>query len=319
MRHDHASARLAAACAASVAVLTACGSGDAATPAPAAAENSSVDPAVDTAFGAVEVPSQAQRVVALGDTPLDTALALGVQPVATLSSRGGTTVSAYLADRAGDIALVGTVRETNLEAVVEAQPDLILAASGTEKAQYEALSAIAPTVVPEVTGFGEWESDVTVYAAALGRSDEGQELLDGLEDRTADIAARVTDDGTAAVVRWMPNGPIVMSSNLMTGRLIEATGDELPAVADFADKPHTDPLSLENLSSIDADVLYVATLNQDGKAALAAAMAQPAFARLRAAQQGRVVPVEGGTWTSAAGPIAAGKVLDDLERTRTGG
>ena len=89
MRHDHASARLAAACAASLAVLTACGSGDAATPAPAAAAEGS---AVATALGAVEVPSQAQRVVALGDSPLDTALALGVQPVATLSSRGGTTV-----------------------------------------------------------------------------------------------------------------------------------------------------------------------------------------------------------------------------------
>ncbi len=42
-------------------------------------------------------------------------------------------------------------------------------------------------------------------------------------------------------------------------------------------------------------MLYVATLNEDGKAALAAAQAQPAFARLTAAQTGRVHAVDGST------------------------
>lgn len=307
----------AAALAASIGLLTACG-GTGATAQPADA-SPAASTGVDTAFGRVDVPADPQRVVALGDTPLDTSLALGVTPVATLSSRGGTTVSAYLADRAGDVELVGTVRETNLEAVVQAQPDLILAAAGTEQAQYDALSAIAPTVVPEGTGFGEWESDAAVFADALGRGDEVEELLADLEERAADIASRVDAPGTAAVVRWMPNGPIVMSAGLMTGRLVEAVGDQLPAVAEFRDKPHTDPLSLENLSAVDADVLYVATLNDDGRSALEAAQASPAFARLGAAQNGGVHVVDGSTWTSAAGPIAASLVLDDLERIRATG
>ncbi len=116
----------------------------------------------------------------------------------------------------------------------------------------------------------------------------------------------------------MPNGPIVMSSSPMSGRLVEATGDQLPAVAGFTDKPHTDPPSLENLSAADADVLYVATLNEDGKAALAAAQAQPAFARLTAAQTGRPCRRRQHL-TSAAGPIAAGLVLADLEEIRAAG
>ena len=293
-------------------LTTACGSG--ATP--TADAEASTDRTVDTAFGAVEVPADAERVVALGDTPLDTALALDVTPVGTLSSRGGTTVSAYLADRAGDVEIVGTVRETNLEAVVRAAPDLVLAAPGTPRAQYDLLSAIAPTVVPETPAFGDWERPALAYADALGRADEAQALLDELDARAAELEGRVDDPGTAVVARWMPNGPIVMSSSLMAGRLVEATGDELPAVADVTDAPHTDPLSLENLGAVDADVLYVATLNEDGEAALAAAQASPAFARLAAARAGRVHAVDGSTWTSAAGPVAAGLVLDDLERIR---
>lgn len=300
----------------SVAVLTACGGASSATTTSAEADTGL---RVDTAFGAVEVPADAERVVALGDTPLDTALALDVVPVATLSSRGGTTVSSYLADRAGDVSIVGTVRETNLEAVVQAQPDLVLAAPGTPQAQYDALSAIAPTVVPETPAFGDWERPTLAYAAALGREDEAQRLLDALDARADDLRGRIDDPGTAVVARWMPNGPIVMSSSLMTGRLVEATGDELLAVADSTDRPHTDPLSLEDLGSIDADVLYVATLDEDGQAALAAATAQPAFARLAAVRAGRVHAVDGGTWTSAAGPIAAGLVLDDLEDLRAAG
>ncbi|MCW2665052.1 MAG: Periplasmic binding protein [Frankiales bacterium] len=297
-----------------LAVLTACGSAGAQSAGTAAGART-----VPTAFGAVAVPDAPARVVALGDTALDTALAVGVTPVGTLSSRGGTTVSAYLAGRAGDVALVGTVAETNVEAVVKAEPDLILAAAGTGRAQYDALSAIAPTVVPRVTAFGAWESDSRTFGAALGREQETQALLTRLQERAAAIRARVPEGATAAVVRWMPTGPLVMSGALMASRLLEQTGHELVPAARFADKPHTDPLSLENLGQIDADVLFVATLNEEGSKALAQAQGQPAFARLPAVRAGDVTAVDGGVWSSAAGPLAAANVLDDIERVRATG
>ncbi|MFG3702131.1 ABC transporter substrate-binding protein [Micromonospora sp. NPDC047620] len=295
-------------------LLTACGGSS--DPAPASAGGSQGGATVETTFGSVQVPAAPKRVVALGDTPLDSALALGVVPVGTLSSRGGTGVAAYLADRVPGITLVGTVREINLEAVVAAKPDLVLAASSTTQEQYDALKAIAPTVVPKPQAFGNWESETRTIAAALGKQAEGDKLIADIEQRAKDLAAKRTDAGTAAVVRWMPTGPLIMSSSLMAGRLVELTGDTLPAVADFTDKPHTDPLSLENLGQLDADFIYVATLNADGEKALAAARAQPAFARLEAARNNRVAAVDGSVWSSGAGPIAAGKVLDDIERLR---
>ncbi len=274
--------------------------------------------AVRTAYGDVQVPTTPRRVVALGDTALDSALALGVEPVGTLSSRGGDSVSAYLAAEVPDITLVGTVAEINFEAVAEARPDLILAASGTPRERYDALKAIAPTVVPEPARFGDWESETRTVAAALGKEAEGERLLTGIERRAEGIAGRRSADGgeTAVVIRWMPDGPVILSSALMPSRLLKATGDRSCPAADFTGKPHTDPLSLENLGKIDADRIYLTSLNADGEKALAAAEAQPAFARLEAVKAGNVDVVDGDVWSSAAGPLAAGKVLDDVERLR---
>ena len=156
-----------------------------------------------------------------------------------------------------------------------------------------------------------------MHAAALGRTPQVESVLTGLEQRAEELADALPEGTTASVVRWMPEGPLVMSGGLMAGRLLEATGAELPAAADFRDKPHTDPLSLENLAQVDADWLYVATLNADGQAALEAAKESAAFARLEAVQDDRVVAVDGSYWSSAAGPIAAERVLDDIEAARS--
>ena len=297
----------------SAVALPACSAsgGDAA---PAAASGSAATRTVPTAFGDVAVPSAPQRVVALGETALDSALALGVRPVGALAGRGGTGVPAYLADLAGDVAVVGTVRETDLEELVEVDPDLVLASSSTTRAQYDALSALAPTVVPPAPEFGEWEAETLVHAAALGREDQADAVLGELDGRAE--ALRAGGGGTATVVRWTPEGALVMSGSLMPGRLLEASGATLTEVSRFSDRPHTDPLGLEALGQVDADRLYLATLDADGATALEQARTQPAFARLRAVQAGRVTVVDGDSWSSAAGPVAADDVLDDIAASR---
>jgi iron complex transport system substrate-binding protein len=296
--------------------LTACGSSSESASSSGAPASSTATRTVASAFGQVSVPAQPQRVVALGESALDAALALGVRPVGALAARGGTGVPAYLTELAGPVPIVGTVRETNLEEVVKARPDLILTSAGTTRQQYDALAALAPTVVPVSTGTGEWQAETRAHAEALGRTAQADAVLRELDGRAAALAAQ-PGLGTATVVRWMPNGPLVMSGSLMAGRLVAASGEKLTAVSAFSDKPHTDPLSLEALGQIDADRLYLATLNADGAKALEEAKASPAFARLTAVQRNRVVTVDGGFWSSSSGPVAADRVLDDIERSRT--
>jgi iron complex transport system substrate-binding protein len=113
----------------------------------------------------------------------------------------------------------------------------------------------------------------------------------------------------------MPQGAMMMSSRLFTPGLLQAVGFEVrdggivkPGL------PHSSPLSQENLALMDGDWLFMATLNHDGREALAAAETSPAFARLSVVRQQRVFPVDGQVWTSATGPLAANAILDDVER-----
>lgn len=270
---------------------------------------------IDSAYGPVTLTGSPQRVVALGETPLDAALSLGVQPLGTLASRGGTGVTDYLQDKAGKIALVGSIREPNLEAVFKLQPDLILASSDLPRELYAKLSLMAPTVVPKGDMFQDWREIYGIYAQALNKAEEGRQRVAEIDERIAALRQRLPQGQQVSVVRWNPQGPFIMSSQLFTGQLLEELGFTANALAAAQQrKPHSDILSLENLSRVDADWIFLATLNPDGRKALEAARQQPAFTRLKALANERVVSVDGQTWSSSSGYLAARHVLDDVEK-----
>ncbi len=275
---------------------------------------------LDTGYGAVEIDGQPERVVTLYEGALDAALAAGVQPLAAVTTRGADGVASYIQDQAGDLAIVGVVREINLEAVVAQRPDLILASPQLPREQYQLLSRIAPTVVPKTQTLGPdtWKEEARLFAQALDREQEIEDAIAAVEQRAAKLAETVeqnfAEDKTTYLVRWMPQGALIMSSQLFSTGLLSAAGFGVQD-GDLvkAGRPHSDPLSLENLSQVDGDWLFLATLNEDGRKALEAAKQSPAFARLNVVEQERVVPVDGQLWTSASGPIAAQAILDQLE------
>ncbi len=270
---------------------------------------------LDSAYGPLKLDGTPQRVVALGDSALDAALSLGVHPVGTLASRGGDDVPDYLKARAGKIALVGSVREPNLEAILRLQPDLVLASGELSRDLYAKLSLMAPTVVPKGNSFQDWRETYATYAEALGKAEAGRQRLAEIETRSTELRQRLPQGQAVSVVRWNPQGPVIMSSNLFVGQLLDGLGlraNELAAAQ--SQKPHSDVLSLENLSRINADWIFLATLNPDGRKALEEARKQPAFTRLKAVVDDHVVTVDGQIWSSSSGYLAAQQVLDDVEK-----
>ncbi|MGQ0333925.1 ABC transporter substrate-binding protein [Halomonas elongata] len=272
---------------------------------------------LDTAHGEVEIDGQPSRVVTLYEGALDTALAAGITPLAAVATRGGEGVADYLSEQVPDIAMVGTSREFNLEAIATQNPDLILASPTLSDEQYALISQLAPTVVPESEGFSPdgWKSEARLYGEALGHAEEVDAAIEAVETRAADLAARLDNEGTSvALVRWMPQGPLVMSTELFSTGMLAASGfDVTDAGLVKQGRPHSDPLSLENLGKVDEDLLFMATLNEDGREALEAARQSPAFSQLEVAKRDHVIPVDGQLWTSASGPLAAQAVLDDIE------
>ncbi|MCS7481070.1 ABC transporter substrate-binding protein [Umezawaea endophytica] len=176
--------------------LAACGSSS--TPATSDAPSgagSAFPVTVDTAFGQVTVEKAPTRVVALGWSDAETALALGVQPIGASDwlAFGGEGVGPWakgLYEKAPTI--LGT-QELSFEAVAALQPDLILnTRSNLDQKTHETLAKIAPTIAApkDVIPYGTtWRQQTELVSKALGKPDKGKELIAGVEKEFKDAAA----------------------------------------------------------------------------------------------------------------------------------
>jgi iron complex transport system substrate-binding protein len=111
-------------------LVAGCGSGDAGSSGDAAASSSPAGSGgafpvtVETAFGDVEIPEEPQRVVALGWSDAETALALGVQPVGASDwlAFGGEGVGPWAEGRYDEAPEIIETLEPSLEASPRCSP-----------------------------------------------------------------------------------------------------------------------------------------------------------------------------------------------------
>jgi iron complex transport system substrate-binding protein len=269
--------------------LAACGSSD-----PGPSEDKGHTRTITDARGTtVQVPAQPRRVVTLSEPTLDSAIALGLRPIATTSGRGDVS---YLAEQARGIPAIGVLGRPDIEHIAALQPDLILldATAGHDPAVIEELRDIAPTVSVSTTG-QDWRTAFAATAAALNRVPEGRHLLAELDERVVEVRDSLGKNAGAevSVARWDGTG---LSSAVLkespTGRVLEDLGLRRPP------------------SPLDGDWLFLAATRE----ALRAARATPGFTRLRAVRDGHVVRVDGSAWTSAGGPLAERVIVNDVAR-----
>lgn len=286
---------------------------------------------VDVEGTEVEVPDSPSRVIALSEPTLDAVLALGVEPIGTVSGRGQSSVPNYLAEEAGDLALLGGIGQPNFEAIGAADPDLILV-DGTSVNNnppvIEALRAIAPVVYTGYAG-GDWRVNFSLVAEALNLRDEGEAVLAAYDERVVEAGATLTPyaDSTFSIVRWQGNSASLILKELPAGRALDDLGLQRPPNQDREGRGHSEPVSLENLQEIDADYIFFGTLggssvgNPDAggdtdagaaSQALADAADVPGFTRLEAYLSDHIITVDGSAWTSTGGPLLMNHIVDDV-------
>ncbi|GGM15551.1 ABC transporter substrate-binding protein [Streptomyces fumigatiscleroticus] len=285
----------------------------------AGGQESSTRQVTDATGRKVEVPADPAKVVTLSEPTLDAALALGIEPVGATAGRGQQGVSTYLADKAKKAQVVATVAEADMEKLAALQPDLILLDETTAvKSQVAKLQKIAPTVVTAELN-EDWKKAFTATADALNKKSEAEKILAGFD---ADVAATEKRLGANAgavvsVVRWQNGAPSVVGRGVgHVGSTLTALGLDRPKDQQGVGTGHSEPVSLEKLSTIDGDWLFFGTLGTkaDGEKAYAEAEKVANFGKLKAEREGHVVVVQGSAWNSAGGPLAARIVLDDLTK-----
>ncbi|MFG2287350.1 ABC transporter substrate-binding protein [Streptomyces sp. NPDC048595] len=273
---------------------------------------------VTDATGAkVQVPAAPRRVVALSEMDLDSALALGVEPVGLAAGRGQQGAPGYLAERAEGIPVVGAVTGPDIEKVIRARPDVILAGQTADAQVLKQLRDIAPTVVT-IDGGKDWRKSLRLTGEVLGRPNAAEKFL---TDYATKAAALKKDLGAQAgarvsVARYSAKGTAVMQQGVFISDVLKDLGFRRPGVQNDEGEGHSTPISDENLKEVDGDWLFIGTLAAAGPDAdlLDRLTEKPAYRQLKAVRDRHVTTVDGSKWTSLGGAQAALSVLGDIRK-----
>lgn len=232
---------------------------------------------VEHAFGSTEVSKAPKRVVTVGYTDDQAVLALGVKPVGMVDQypnpAGQTpdinTQWPWVKDQWGDtrpeVVMKNGDAGPNFEKIASLRPDLIIAVySEVDKAAYEKLSRIAPTV-GRTKGEKElfsapWQDNAVHIAKALGKEEEGAELVKGIQTKL-DAAKKAHPEfgGQKAVaLSWYKDSISAFTSTDVRGRLVTGTGFGYQTEIDeIADGGFSTELSPERIDLIDVDRIFV--------------------------------------------------------------
>lgn len=293
--------RVVAALAALSLFLVACGDDSPApqTIAPAGEEETSAFPVtVEHKYGSTTIEAAPQRIVAVGLTEQDALIALGVPPVGTTEWYGEQpgALWPWAQDALGDAELpevIGDAATVNFEKIASLQPDAIVALySGLTKQQYNTLSEIAPTFAQpgDTVDYGvSWDDQVRTIGQILGKSDEADELVAGVEAKFEEIQAEYPEwGGREAVVATPYEGIWVYGPEDPRGRLLTSLGFVVPDwVAEVTGEEFGGDLSEERAELLDLD-LIIWLDPEDGEGPLGG----PLYESLAVHQEGREVGVD---------------------------
>lgn len=267
----------------------------------------------DAAQRQVTIPAQPLRVLALSELDLDALLALGVKPAGATRGRGQSGMPAYLGKAAAAIPSIGNFASPVPDLALALEPDLILAGGIPDPELLARLASIAPTVVTYRPG-ENWQGALRRIAAVMGKAGAGETVLAGYRQRAAQVRSRLKPNQSVSVVRWQPQGPAYMLRDSFASLVLADLQLRRPPSQQAPGAAHSPPLSLESLYLIDADWLFVGSLDGAGGKAMQAAAATPAYQRLGAVKQGHMRAVDGSVWTGPGGPLAANAILADVEK-----
>jgi iron complex transport system substrate-binding protein len=155
---------------------------------------------IEHALGTTTIEAKPERVATVNWANHEVPLALGVVPVgmaaANFGDDNGDGVLPWVDEKLEELGaetpvLFDETDGIDFEAVADTQPDVILAAySGLTQEDYDTLSEIAPVVAYPETAWGTpWREMIELNSQALGMTQEGQELIAGLEQEITDTVA----------------------------------------------------------------------------------------------------------------------------------
>ncbi|MFP3390702.1 ABC transporter substrate-binding protein [Brevibacillus sp. SIMBA_040] len=259
------------------------------------------------------------EVIAVLDTKfVDQLVALKEQPAGSVTAAGSDKdFPAYLSDRLGDVKVLGTRDEPNLEALVQLNPDLILMTDFQEKV-YDNVSKIAPTLVLDFNE--DWRVTLNTMGKIMGKQKEAQDVQQAYENKVSklkeQIAAKLGSD-TVALIRPRKEGIRIHTPKHRTGAILynDLGLNTPPSVAKVDDTAYE--ISLEAIGEVGADHYFL--LSDDMFAADVENLeSTKTWKSLEAVKNNRVYKVDSTLWIAYYGPIAIDMIASQVAEALLG-
>lgn len=278
---------------------------------------------VEDNSGTKEVPSPPERVVALDNRTFELLDAWGIKPVAAARAIVPVTIPGIADDE--DILDIGNHREPNLEAIVAAEPDVIISAQRFEKFESD-MEKLAPDAVLLNFEPREGESldaEVIRQTEALGKvfgkEAEAEQAVNDF--KTALERAKEAYDPEQTVMAVNVSGGeigyVAPSIGRVWGPLFDLIGMTPALEVDNASDDHQgDDISVEAIASANPDWLLAldrdaAIKTEDSLAALTVLSESAALQNVKAVQEDRVYIAPNDTYTNES-IITYTEILNEL-------
>ena len=272
----------------------------------------------------IEFPSDPERLAVMDLGALDILDNIGYADRIVGVSKGSSID--YLQDYVTNEELInlGTVKEADMEALMESEPDVIFI-GGRMSAMYDELVKVAPVyVVYTDMEIGVAEStavNAKNIAALFGAEDKVDALMEDYNARMD--ALRTVAEGKTAIVGMVNAGGFGLLGNdgrcSIIGR--EIGFENVGVDADVDTSAHGNEASFEFVLSKNPDYIFAmdrdAAIGTEGAQLAAEVLDNELVNKTDAAQNGNVIVLEhSNVWYTAEGGITAlGVMLSDLEST----
>mgnify|MGYP004678177385 FL=1 len=261
-----------------------------------------------------ELKKNPKRVVVFDYGVADILKNLGVDAVVGLPKNGKMPeiLSNYSDDKYTN---VGSLKETDFEAVESLNPDLIII-GGRQAEDIDSFKEIAPTVNLAVDGqdyMNSFKTVVTDLGNLFDKQDEAKKAIDEIEAKIAKVNKTVTEKGLTASVVMANEGSIsVFSAKSRYGLIYNGLGfTEVDKNID--DSTHGQQVSFEYFLENKSDYVFVVDRGAvTGKGESAKALFDnEVMNKTEVAKNGNVVYLDSVVWYTMTGGIESTKVMID--------
>ncbi|CDG17668.1 Achromobactin-binding periplasmic protein [Xenorhabdus doucetiae] len=268
--------------------------------------------------------SQAQyassRVITLFQGATDSAVALGVLPVAVVDSWTEKPTYRYLRQALHGVPHVGLETQPSLEDIALLRPTLIVASRFRHQAVAPLMQQLAPLVMLDEVY--EFKLTLQKMAQALNRTQQAERLLNNWRQRIGTLRSQLYERFSE---HWPPTVSVLeiredhVRSYLpasFAGSVLSELGFAWNKTARSAAGVSLKLTNKESLPVVDADIFFV--MLRAERPVIAEYYHQlrehPLWRRMQAPAHNQVWLVDGIAWSLSGGILGANMMLDDIER-----